>query len=175
MICSLGCTRNYTNYTNCTFQRWVWVYHSFPITPILIFLNSHPVSSILIVFIVSIILLQQLLPSFQNCLDDNVTTIPSLFDEEAYRALDAQLDRLNSVLDALEERNDRIHSQMKDMLKTKKDDKVSKTFFSLPLSFTWFFLREINFLFTFPGAKSGFRPTRSWQRRIIIRDGSLNF
>merc|ERR1712024_137590 len=50
------------------------------------------------------------------------------FDEEAYRALDAQLDRLNSVLDALEERNDRIHSQMKDMLKTKKDDKVSKTF-----------------------------------------------
>merc|ERR1712018_996099 len=46
------------------------------------------------------------------------------FDEEAYRALDAQLDRLNSVLDALEERNDRIHSQMKDMLKTKKDDKV---------------------------------------------------
>merc|ERR1711994_227522 len=46
------------------------------------------------------------------------------FDEEAYRALDAQLDRLNSVLDALEERNDRIHSQMKDMLKTKKYDKV---------------------------------------------------
>merc|ERR1712062_921666 len=46
------------------------------------------------------------------------------FDEEAYRALDAQLDRLNSVLDALEERNDRIHSEMKDMLKTKKDDKV---------------------------------------------------
>merc|ERR1712226_734741 len=46
------------------------------------------------------------------------------YDEEAYRALDAQLDRLNSVLDSLEERNDRIHSQMKDMLKAKEDDKV---------------------------------------------------
>ena len=56
-----------------------------------------------------------------------------IFSFSAYRALDAQLDRLNSVLDALEERNDRIHSQMKDMLKTKKDDKVSKTFFSLPV------------------------------------------
>ena len=42
----------------------------------------------------------------------------------AYRALDAQLDRLNSVLDALEERNDRIHGQLKDMLKTKQEDKV---------------------------------------------------
>ena len=35
----------------------------------------------------------------------------------AYRALDAQLDRLNSALDAIEERNDRIHGQMKELLK----------------------------------------------------------
>ena len=41
----------------------------------------------------------------------------------AYRALDAQLDRLNSVLDAIEERNDRIHGQLKDMLKTSQDNR----------------------------------------------------
>ena len=41
----------------------------------------------------------------------------------AYRALDAQLDRLNSVLDAIEERNDRIHGQLKDMLKTSRDNR----------------------------------------------------
>ena len=37
--------------------------------------------------------------------------------------MDAQLDRLNSVLDAIEERNDRIHGQLKDMLKTSRDNR----------------------------------------------------
>ena len=40
----------------------------------------------------------------------------------AYRALDAQLDQLNSVLDVLEERNDRIHGQMKDILNNAKKE-----------------------------------------------------
>merc|ERR1712001_521273 len=45
------------------------------------------------------------------------------FDEEAYRALDAQLDRLNSVLDALEERNDQIHEKAKDLLKSNRESR----------------------------------------------------
>merc|ERR1712154_652858 len=43
------------------------------------------------------------------------------FDEEAFRALDAQLDRLNSALDALEEKNDVIHEKAKDLLKSNRE------------------------------------------------------
>jgi len=43
------------------------------------------------------------------------------FDEQAFRALDAQLDQLNSALDALEEKNDRIHEKAKDLLQSNRE------------------------------------------------------
>ena len=43
----------------------------------------------------------------------------------AYRALDAQLDQLNSVLDALEERNDKIHEKAKDLLKSNRESRLA--------------------------------------------------
>ena len=39
----------------------------------------------------------------------------------AFRALDAQLDQLNSALDALEEKNDRIHEKAKDLLQSNRE------------------------------------------------------
>merc|ERR1711974_471445 len=55
--------------------------------------------------------------------DENEESEESIedFDEEAFRALDAQLDRLNSALDALEEKNDRIHEKAKDLLKSNRE------------------------------------------------------
>merc|ERR1712170_328107 len=49
------------------------------------------------------------------------------FDEDAYRALDAQLDQLNSVLDALEERNDKIHEKAKDLLKSNRASRMGSS------------------------------------------------
>ena len=45
----------------------------------------------------------------------------------AYRALDAQLDQLNSVLDALEERNDKIHEKAKDLLKSNRESRMGSS------------------------------------------------
>ena len=39
----------------------------------------------------------------------------------AFRALDTQLDQLNSALDALEEKNDRIHEKAKDLLQSNRE------------------------------------------------------
>ena len=44
-----------------------------------------------------------------------------LFYISAYRALDAQLDQLNSVLDSLEEKTDSIQQRAKDLLKSNRE------------------------------------------------------
>ena len=44
-----------------------------------------------------------------------------IFSFLAFRALDAQLDQLNSALDALEEKNDRIHEKAKDLLQSNRE------------------------------------------------------
>merc|ERR1712062_400045 len=49
------------------------------------------------------------------------------FDEDAYRALDAQLDQLNSVLDALEERSEQIHEKAKDLLKSNRESRKASS------------------------------------------------
>ena len=45
----------------------------------------------------------------------------------AYRALDAQLDQLNSVLDALEERSEQIHEKAKDLLKSNRESRKASS------------------------------------------------
>ena len=50
-----------------------------------------------------------------------VTWLNEIFLLLAYRALDAQLDQLNSALDALEQKTDQIHEKAKDLLKSNRE------------------------------------------------------
>lgn len=59
----------------------------------------------------------------KNSISDGHMTTSPFYDFSAYRALDAQLDRLNSALDALEEKNDRIHEMAKDLLRSNRENR----------------------------------------------------
>ena len=53
--------------------------------------------------------------------------VQTLFFFPAYRALDAQLDQLSSVLDALEERSEQIHEKAKDLLKSNRESRKASS------------------------------------------------
>lgn len=49
-----------------------------------------------------------------------------LFFNSEFSTLDAELDRLNAVLDKLEEKNDSIHGQLKELLESSRNQRLQR-------------------------------------------------